>query len=484
MKNNEHLKNSLTKYLIISILLYFLFRLFYLAIHIPINIPPDESTHFGISKIFSKTFFLPKDSPESYEFGLITRVPCLFYYVMGRWLNLNFFGFTDLTFLRMGNVLITFIMVIYALRWIRLVTRNRISILLFIVLLTNTPMLSFLGASVNYDNLTNLFAVTTLFYLHSYFINHKTKDLLYCGISLLGGTLTKGSILPLALIYFVIFLIHERKRIIPVLTSFKEIFERNRIKEKSLFIVLMSLFVCNVTLYLGNLIKFKNITPYITQVLTEDQALQNRLYARDRILGLYKGNKITRDEAIHMTDSIKNNTDRLSTLKLLDIADAGKIKKGKVLNRLQYSWAWMRIALKGIVGIVGHVQMLKKDSFFHIYSIIFMAGILSFIIFFKNNSNIFLKDSAIICLFYCIILIQFYNYPRYLYYSSIWYTLQGRYFFPVIIPCYAIISYYLTDNFKNWMAIPILICISLLFIYGDFPYLLKNFSVFNLISAG
>jgi hypothetical protein len=484
LENSESSKSYFTKYLIFIILCYFLCRLLYLATHISIYIPPDEITHFGISKIFSKTFFLPKDSIESYELGLITHVPYLYYYIMGRWVNLNFFGISDLIFLRMGNVIIIFITALYGLRWIKLVTSNRISILLFIVLLTNTPMLSFLGASVNYDNLINLFAIITLFYLHSYLINYKTEDLLFCCISLLGGTLTKGSFLPLVFIYFVVFLFHERKRIQNLLNPFKELLARNHIKEKFLFFILMSLLVCNLTLYVGNLIKFKTITPYITQVLTEEQAMQNRIYARDRILGLYKDNKITRSKAIQMTDKIKNNTDRLSTLTLIAIEGTNKIKKGKILNRFQYAWAWMRITLKEIVGITGHVSMLKDDLFFHIYSIIVIAGIISSIIFFKTNNNLYLKDSVIICSFYCIILMQFYNYPRYEYFSSILYALQGRYFFPVIIPFYALISYYLTANFKNKLSIPILICISLIFIYGDFPYLIKHISIFDSIPSG
>ena len=483
MENSESFRNYITKYLIIIILFYFLCRLLYLATHISINIPPDEITHFGISKIFSKTIFLPKDSIESYEFGLISHVPTLYYCLMGKWLNLNFFDISELIFLRMGNVIITFIMALYGLRWIKLVTSNRISILLFMILLTNTPMLSFLGASVSYDNLTNLFAVTTLFYFHIYFVNHKTSDLLSGYISFLGGTLTKKSFLPLAFIYFLIFLFHERKRIKEMLVQFKGIFAGNQIKEKFLFVILIIFLICNLTLYLGNLIKFKKIIPDRTQIMTEEQAMQNSTYTLYRIVYLYKVGKLTLNEAIQTADTIKYDKDRLNALKMLKIAEADKVKKIKILNRFQYARVWMRSMLKGIIGIEGHIAMRKTGLLYYSYAIIFIVAFINFIIFFKNNNNFYLKDAVIISGLYGIVLMQFVNYPIYEYNLSLSAALQGRYLFPVIVPFYAIMSNYFTDNFKNNLAIPILICISVIFIYGDFPFFIENISIFDSIPS-
>jgi hypothetical protein len=472
--NRESLKNKITKYLIFIIYLYFLYRLFYFATHISINIPPDEITHFGISKIFSKIFFLPKDSIESYEFGLITHVPYLYYYLMGKWLNLNFFNISELIFLRMGNVIITFAMALYGLRWIKLITSNRITILLFMILLTNTPMLSFLGASVNYDNLTNLFAVTTLFYFHRYFINNKTSDLLLGYISFLGGTLTKSSFLPLAFIYFLIFIFHERKRFKGIWLDLQGIFSGNKIKEKILFAIFTIVLICNLTLYMGNLIKFKKIYPDRTQILTEKQAMKNRVYARDRIVDAYMKGKLTLKAAIEMANEVKHTGDRESILKLLQITQSNKIKKEKTLNRLQYTGVWMKIMLKRIIGIAGHIGMSKEGFLYYSYQIIFILTFINIIIFFNNNNNFYLKDAVVISGFYGIILMQFVNYPIYEHYSSLSIALQGRYFFPVIVPFYAIMSYYFTDNYKNNIAIPILIFISVIFIYGDFPFFIQN----------
>jgi hypothetical protein len=124
--------------------------------------------------------------------------------------------------------------------------------------------------------------------------------------------------------------------------------------------------------------------------------------------------------------------------------------------------------------------MPKKGLLLYSYFIIFIAGFISFIIYFKNNNNCYLKEAAIICSFYGIALMQLYNYPRYEYFSS-GVAMQGRYLFPVIVPFYAIMSYYLTDNFRNRLAIPILMCISVIFIYGDFPFFIENISIFDAI---
>jgi hypothetical protein len=470
---SEPVKTNITQYLILIIFSYFLCRILYLATHISINIPPDEITHFGISKIFSKTFFLPKDSTESYEFGIITHIPYLYYYFMGKWLNLNLFGISDLIFSRIANVIITFIMALYGFRWIKLVTRNRITILLFLILLTNTPMLSFLGASVNYDNLINMFAVATLFYFHRYFKDNKTSDLLSGSISFLGGTLTKSSFLPLALIYLLVFLFHERKRFNDILRHFKEIFTDNQIKDKLLLVILVIFLICNLTLYLGNLIKFKKICPNTAQILTEKQAMQNRIYARNRIVDLFMKDKLTLDEASQMANAIDHIGDKEYTLQLLKDMKTNKMIKVKALNRLQYARVWIRIMFKRIIGIAGHTTMYKKGLLNYAYQMIFIAAFINFIIYFKKNNNFYLKDAIIISGFYGMILMQLVNYPIYLNYLSAGITLQGRYFFPVIVPFYAIMSYYYTDNFKNKIAIPILIFISAIFIYGDFPFFIQ-----------
>ena len=133
--------------------------------------------------IFSKALLLPKDSEASYSLGLVTHIPYLYYFLMGKLVTLNFSPVSDLVFLRLLNCILSFLTVFFGYKWIKLVTDNRTCHLLFIVLLTNTPMFTFTGAFVNYDNLVNLFAVLSLYYMHLFFQKPDTKQFLLCGVS-------------------------------------------------------------------------------------------------------------------------------------------------------------------------------------------------------------------------------------------------------------------------------------------------------------
>ncbi|HYA13620.1 MAG TPA: hypothetical protein VEF33_04695, partial [Syntrophales bacterium] len=182
------------------LLAYFGTRLLFFALEISPAIPPDETTHFGICRIFSKVFLLPENTSESYQYGLVTNIPWLYYWIMGKLLFLNFFGIPDLVFLRLLNIPLAFGTVCYTWRLLRLLTDDRLTQLLLIVAMTNTMMFSFLSASVSYDNLTNLLAVMSVYYLFAFFRERSGVMLLISCFCQLVGCLTKITILPLILI--------------------------------------------------------------------------------------------------------------------------------------------------------------------------------------------------------------------------------------------------------------------------------------------
>ena len=90
------------------LLAYFGVRLIFFALMISPSVPPDEVTHVGLCRIFSKVFLLPVNSPETYEFGLVTNTPWLYYWIMGKLLHLNVCGIPDLLFLRLLNIPLAF----------------------------------------------------------------------------------------------------------------------------------------------------------------------------------------------------------------------------------------------------------------------------------------------------------------------------------------------------------------------------------------
>jgi len=454
---------------------YFLFRLLYFATHISFGVPPDEVTHFGICQVFSKTFLLPENSEETYSLGLVTNVPYLYYFIMGKFLKLNFFPISDLIFLRFLNCLLSFATVVFGYRWMRLITSDRIAQVLFVILITNTPMFSFLGAAVSYDNLTNLFAVTGLYYLHLFLQNPNFNKFLLFGISLLGGALTKPAFLPLVLGYLGILMFHERNYLKSMFPLIKKSLFLLRHGQKLLLGITLILLTFNLTLYLGNLIHFQKVVPNADQVLTEEEAMKSRIYARGRILSLYRSAEVTFEEAMRKAEKIESPGDRADTMILLKIARAGSLKSTPHLDRIQYAWPWMYGMLKRSVGIMGHHSMTKQSYWFSIYQLVFLFAFLLFVRYWKpSESDYRLADAISIVIFYAIILMQFVNYSAYAKSSSISLALQGRYLFPILIPFYGVIAYFLIHPFKVPVRIFILLLISTVFIWGDFPYFLQN----------
>jgi len=467
-------KNS-TNVLIFIAFGYFLFRLFFFASHISHYTPPDETTRFSICQIFSKTLLLPKNSEKTYSLGLVTHIPYLYYFVMGKCLKLNFFPVSDLVFLRFINCFLSFGTVAYGYKWIRLVTPNRICHLLFVILITNTAMFSFLGAAVSYDNMTNFFAVTALYYLHLFFQNTDTRSFLLFVISILGGALSKVSYLPMILAYLGILIFRQRKQLKNVSNTVIKVLPSLRLDQIALLGIALILLVLNVNLYLGNLIRFGKIIPHANQVLTEEQSMKYRIYARNRIVSLYNSGRLNYEDAVEKTKEIQHYGDRLTSLALLKIAKSDMFKKSSPISRIKYAYRWMTLMLQRSIGIMGHKVLFKNLYYEVVYQFIFLFSIGLFFCYWKpRHTDGRITDAFFICFFYTIILMQFVNYPIYTNSRSLDLALQGRYFFPVIVPFYGIVSYFIINPFKKPVQISICLLVSIFFIWGDFPYFLLN----------
>ncbi len=462
-------------FLTVTLFLYLIFRLLYLASNVSLHVPPDEVSHFGISELYSKSFFPPGDSKESYSLGLISHKPYLYYFLMGKLLNLNIFPLSGLVLLRLWNCVLCFITVFYGFRWFKLITDNKIAHILFLVLLTNTPMFSFTGSTVNYDNLNNLFAVLSLYYLHLFFQNHQTKEFLLCGVSLLGGCLTKVSFLPLFLVISLIFLIRECGNRKGFFFSLKRAFSCSGAKEITLFGLFICMLALNISLYGENLIQFGKVVPKAPQVLTEEQYMNHRLHAQAKITELYRQGDITLHEAVEKAKKIEHPGDRADTFYMLEKIKMNKINPTPLMDRIQYVEIWTGLMIQRSVGIAGHLTLPKGNVMLGIYKLLFFISFIFFIRFYKPaKDNPHVTDAFIVTLFYALFLMQVVNYGIYEKTLSLGKALTGRYFFPVLIPFYGLTAYYLVNQLKKCLQVGIAIIISCYFIYGDFPYFLSN----------
>ncbi len=475
-QENKSVKENLFFGLTILAFVYFIIRLIFFATHISHYVPPDEVSHFGLCQSFSKTLFIPENSEETFAFGLTTHIPYLYYYIMGKCLNLNFFPVSNLIFLRLINCILCFATVIYGYKWMRLITPNRICHVMFVFLITNTPMFSLIGASVSYDNLANLFSVMTLFYLHIFFKNKTPDSFLLFSISLLGGALTKMTFLPLVLAYLGILTFHKRNHLKSIFSSIKKTLPVLELKEKILSGTVLILLVLNLSLYLENVIRYRKIVPDPIHVLTEEQYMKNRIVAQTQILSLYKSGKITIDEAVKkVKETIHHPGDRAASFYLLNLIRSHLSNPAPPMDRIHYTWFWMRSMLNGAVSLEGHIPMIKRSYIAGIYQVIILFSFFFAIRYWKTDTDSYLSDALFICIFYATVLMQFVNYPIYIQTKSLINALLGRYFFPVLVPFYAIVAYYLITPFrKKSLQIIIFSLISVYFIWGDFPYFLQN----------
>lgn len=473
------------KWLIAFLLAYFGLRLLFFAITIASYVPPDEVTHLGLSQIFSKLLFLPDNTPASYQYGLVTNIPWLYYWVMGKLLVLNVFGIQDLLFLRLLNLPLAFGVVFFAWRVLRLVTNDRLAQLLLVVVMTNTLMLSFLSASVSYDNLANLFAVMSIYYLMAFFRERSGRSL---GLSLLcqlAGCLTKSSFLPLALMLTVLLVVRECKALPELFTVVTRWVRTVGPGGVVLVAGILIGVLLNLHLYGGNYLHYGKVVPEMSDVLPLENVMQNRLAARDTIFMQFKEGNISYRQALQKTSFIRHEGDRAGTIYLIQNYHRRQSHGGQLLGPLAYSVPWGERVLSTVFGIMGHRSMHNRfPTLLPILGLLVLSAF-AFLRRWRPGATGGVPTClAVLTVGYVVFIMYVFNYRNYLYYENFDVALQGRYIFPIIGPAYVLFSYYLMRLFRGGEARLVLASLAaVIFILSDLPFFLYHatpqwFSVF------
>ena len=469
--SSRHLKWSL-----IFLLVYFGLRLLFFALTISPYVPPDEHTHFGVSRIFSSVFFLPQNSPETYEFGLVTNIPWLYYWIMGKLLALNFFGMPDLLFLRLLNIPFAYGTVYFVWRTLRLITDDRLSQILLIVAMTNTIMFSFLSSFVSYDNLTNLFAAMAVYYLLAFFKSRSGNLLALSFLCQMAGSLTKVSFLPLLLVLTILLVIHEFKNLRVLPSALSAYFKTTDWRRWGLVLGVFFGLALNVQLYSGNYYYYGSLNPEMSEIVSPDISMQNRLAARNMIFHQFKEGRISKEEAFAMASQIKHQGDRADTMYLINNYITLKYYHFEPLGPLYYIrfWVWQMSA--SIFGIGGHLQMFSSGPAIWPFTVLGIVIFLSILIRWRPSHAEWIPTCLMaIFAFYGLFLLYYVNYPVYLDTWAIGESLRGRYLFPVLGASYAVSSYYLPQLFRSRhlrLGISAVVCI--IFIASDFPFFLYH----------
>lgn len=474
--DERYISAKALKWAVSLLLAYFGARLIFLALNIAAFVPPDEVTHAGLCKIFSKALLLPDNSPDTYEFGLVTNIPWLYYWSMGKLLHLNFFGIPDLVFLRLLNIPFAFGTVWYAARLLCLLTTNRLTLLLLVVVMTNTPMFSFLSASVSSDNLTNLLAAMAIYYLFAFFRDRSANLLVASLLCQLVGCLTKITFLPLVLALTVALSIFGSRYLVTFPAAMMHYY-RTSARRALLSIALLLITIgLNFQLYAGNYLHYGELNLEMKDVLPKQAAMQNRTNARGLIFKQYREGRISYMEALILAGEIKHPGDKADTFYLLMNFENLKRNPALWLGPIDYAKVWARMMLSTIFGIKAHLQIYKGAvSMMAIHAVIGLAS-LGFVIRWRPRKEGWLSPALMtVALIYTGYLMYYFNYGSYKTYGEPSLTVYGRYLFPVMTAAYAVMCHYLLRLFRTghvrWM---LALATASIFISYDFPWFLMN----------
>jgi hypothetical protein len=460
-----------------ALLFYFISQAFYFAFSVGENIFPDEISRIGLIEIFSRSLLPPADSPESARFGLIKTFPILYFFLMGKFLSLNFLPVSNLVFLRCVNIFIGTLTIWFGWKFIRLLVSETVVRLLFFVMITNTLMYTFTSASVSYDNLTNFFAILSIYYLFSFFQFRGSGNFLVFVLFVLLGLLTKFTFLPYSILLLSVFLFHERKNLRSLRSATVSLFSPIRWKNCLLLIFCLFFMAANANLYLGNLLKYGKIQPDMDKVVGLEQALQYRIFARDYVVRLFREGKISHPEARNMAiKHIKHTGDLYGALMLLEQnARENALKKKPRIDLFRYAFVWTDLMMGRIFGVMGHRSIIKRgiDLVPYLLLLLLSSGMLI-----RRIKAPDLQGTSCYLLFisvaYALTLMLLVNYKLYLGYGIAVADLQGRYIFPVIVPIYTLSAFYLAGFGSKQYKWVIFIIVTAIFVYGGFPWFVQR----------
>ncbi len=207
-------KIDISKIALIFIFLVFLLVCIYLAFNIKMGVSPDSYYHLRVSQAYSTTLGIPSNTPQTYKWRDITRIPYLYFWVNGRVLNINDGVIDEVVLLGIINIIYSLgtVYVMYLLS--KEIFKDKWKRVFPVFFLTHTLMFVFLSSSINYDNLANLLSTLSIYFFVK-FVKKEGIDLKYLLLMLLSlciGALTKTTVLPVSLVLVILSAVEVTKR--------------------------------------------------------------------------------------------------------------------------------------------------------------------------------------------------------------------------------------------------------------------------------
>lgn len=441
---------------IVLVLLFasFLFYAIFVAALLKPGIIPDEPAHFVFSKYFSTSLGIPADVMETYRLGwYIEQNPFLFYWINGRIIDLlelirpSISDHQLLFSLRLANVLYSLGTIWFCLLISKALIKNKWWQLLPVFLLTHTLMYTFLSGGISYDNLANLFSMAGIYLLIRVL---KNRDFLTNSmgwiISIMAGCLVKYTILPLALIMSLSWVVYY-------FINKEEIHNNLVVNSKKVIvlgIVFLLLFLGNLSIYGLNLITYRKLLPSCSDLLTAEQCSISPYTQRYNEIALDQKITIGESIALGYPDPITYFID-----------------------------SWIPNMLYRIYGILAHESYFPTQTV-TLMRLLFLWLLLIAVRYIKIKDHALLLFSLIgIFVFYAMVLFVT-NYNSELVYGFKQIAMQGRYLFPVIGIPYALIAWFLekTPN-KAIKSITIIAIVALFLLSGPIKLIVYYGTIFS-----
>lgn len=389
----------------------------YFALHLHKAIVPDEPGHFYISTLFAGTWGTPQ--PTDYSFALgnsqFNRQPFIYYWINGRLLNLLTLimpavsEWRQLLFLRLVSVIYSTLTVIYTYFLALEIIRKRWWPLLVVFLSTSTLMFVFLSGGVSYDNLANLCAVAGTYYLVKVLKGQKIITHSLFWIFVIGlGVLAKKTILPLAAVMFIFWLVYmiRNRRMINL---------KSERKWQLVVTGLLALLTIglNLSVYGVNLVRFGEPIPDCTDIYAQQQCDLSVFVRRAKEMGFP-------EEKLTLRDVIEQR--KTNPLTYLD----------------EY---WFNRMLTTIYGIMGH-QAYYPTLIITFYWLLYIFIFIIAIKYWEKRDYIFYTLLALVISYTIAIFLESYNEELMSGFRHV--AIQGRYLFPVLGILYVLIADFLS----------------------------------------
>jgi hypothetical protein len=329
---------------------------------------------------------------------------------------------------------------------------------------------------VSYDNLVNLLAAMSLYYLFLFWQRREGAALLAFGTAALAGCLTKMAFLPLAAILGLVLVVRERRTLVRSPVRLLGPLRRLSPREAALTAALVALAIGNLSLHGGNLLRYGTIQPRAARLLGLEAALENRIFARNYITRQFREGRLGFEEAMARTQEIDHEPTRRGTQALLRRARRQASQPEPRLGPVRYAARWAGLMLERTFGYFGHMSVTKSWLGLLPYWLALTLAAAGLVRGWRAATWSAPHPTAalVIAAFYVLVLIGRVNYPSYLRTGVLGLAVQGRYLFPVMLPIWGLVAQYLLELFPARVRPVVGLVAGAYFVYGDFPFFLHE----------